>query len=250
MNKKKKLFGSIFVCCCIMLLAVTVLFSNNESLYAKTITEVEKVTMEINKNINEMASSKNPKSYSSSPYVIVEGDEAYEKLVNLGVVAIKPLYDKIANSSENGLMEYIYAMAIEEIMQQNYSYASSLSIVMEKPEYDYGWASAKEFEQAFSKFMKKIPSEYNSIMNDTSLTDIEKNAKVRELGLGVVPYIISDIQNNKKSNFDYENMLVTILSERNQIEKVNSLSMSTKFDVNSWISANSESYELLKKLSE
>lgn len=250
MDKKKKIFGSIIMCCSVMLLVAIVLFSNNESLYAKTLTKVDKVTMEINKNISKMVSSKSPKSYLSSPYAIVEDDEAYAELVNLGVAAIKPLYDKIANSSENGLMEYIYAMAIEDIMQQNYSYASSLSIVMNNPEYDYGWASAKEFEEAFSNFMKKIPNEYYSIMNDSTLTYVEKSDKVCELGLGVVPYIIDDIQNNKDSKFNYEDMLVSILKERNQIEKSSYLSLSSNFDVNSWIDSNLESYKILKQLSE
>ncbi|MFA5604054.1 MAG: hypothetical protein WDA12_04340 [Bacilli bacterium] len=257
MNQKIKRFGFGIISVCATILIVTLLLHNQQDIYAKTLNKIDAITLEINSNINKMISSRDVKSFSSSPYTIVEGNQSYKDLVSLGVPAIKPLYDKINQSKHSGLLEYIYAMAIEEIMSQNY--ILQLDVDEEKinelqkngyslRDVEYSWATAKEFEQAFSDFMKELPKKYEDIKNDSTLNVEKKTFKVTELGLGVIPYLIQDIQNDLNSSLDYENLLMEILVERNQMKDLSE--KSKNFVVDDWIKQNYEEYNLLKMIAE
>lgn len=98
---------------------------SNSTVYASTMKKVNQISMKITNYLDELVAIKDEKMYLSSPIAIMKDNEGYANLVNLGIDAIKPLYEKLEKSNESGLMEYIYAMAIEDIMSQSFEYRAS-----------------------------------------------------------------------------------------------------------------------------
>ncbi len=256
---KKILLIAIFI----LFVTFVLFFADRKTLYAKTMENVNTISEEINNDMSDLILSSNILSYSSSPYEIVANNEDYDKLVSLGVVAVKPLYDKIINSPENGLIEYIYAMAIEDIMSQNFTYvtnSSQLNLeVMEENHHtiedlNYGWANAKEFAEAFSTYIKEIPATYESIKNNKTLTYDIKIEKMSKIGLGVIPYLIEEINDSTDSIDLAKDALISILINYNMdkefTDSFSKINDSYEKDslITIWIDKNFETYDLLKQI--
>lgn len=240
MNKRKYIYGLIL--CLLFLSFISINFNSEKEKEYVALDSVNIISLKIENKLNQMAKNKELVSYSSSPYTIVKNISEYNDLVNIGIDAVSVLYNKISNSSESGLMEYIYAMAIEDIMSQNFDYNS---VQMNSNNYNYGWANSLEFKEAFSGYMKMIPDLYKEIKEDDSLTNDDKVNNIMELGLGAIPYVIDDINNNE-SDLDYKNVLESILISRNVI-KIESRS-NDNFDLDEWINLNRNSYNQLKNI--
>ncbi len=238
----------------ILMIAIIISFvclNNNETVYASTMTKIDQVSLKITKYLNNLIETNNEKMYLSSPFALMEDNEDYEALVDLGIDAIAPLYTKLKNSNESGLMEYIYAMAIEDIMSQHFEYRESFdpqkttsvqnsqedSYKNIENEIDY-WSNANEFKIAFSHFMEKLPSEYEKIKNNKELSNESKATLIKELGLGVIPYIVDDINKNNKT-LEFSSILNELLLEK-KIEVSN---------VNDWINQKQETIDILKDVS-
>lgn len=56
-----------------------------------------------------------PPSFSSSPYTYIKDSKDFENIVALGNPALPILKKMLDESNNNGLIEYIYAIAIEKI---------------------------------------------------------------------------------------------------------------------------------------
>lgn len=257
MKKNIKIIVSSILLIFVLLVVVSKAIMKDDTVYAKNLKEVNKITLNIQRSINQLTTEKDPLSYSSNPYEIVKNNQSYQELIDLGIPAVLPLYNKIVNSEESGLYEYIYAMAIEKIMEQNYIYDYTKSISKDNlkeinesgyssEDLSYGWATTKEFADAFKNYMVEIPSKYESIKENKKFETSEKTNQIVELGLGVVPYLIDDIKSSKLEDLNLEEVLTTLLLQKNKIT-LNS-KKSTKFDINQWIDENNEQYQLLKNI--
>lgn len=135
---------------------------------------------------------------------------------------------------------YVYNLDIEKLKDlQEQGYSPS--------DLEFGWSTSKEFLKAFTDFMSKLPSEYENIKNNEQLTNGEKITKINELGLGVVPYLIEDIQNGTDSKINYEEALTSVLVNKNQIDASSAI-LKDSSSINNWIESNYEEYSLLKQV--
>ncbi|KNZ70207.1 hypothetical protein Tfer_1082 [Thermincola ferriacetica] len=172
---KKKLFFSVAI---IAILTVTI-FLNNSS------TKV--VQAGLNNDINQMMeevadNSADPKiAMSSNPYDYIKNNEGFNNLVAYGFDGLPELRNKIRNSPNNGLEEYLLAIAIEKITKLNL-----------KGE-NYGWTNAKEFSKAFDNHLKSIPNQVTNIVKSSDPDDIKIKNLIR-LGTPAIPYIMDQIE--------------------------------------------------------
>ena len=246
MSKSKIILMSIVTFVLILSLVISIYFRTIdrnkkealEKLYTETMKEVDEVTIQIDAYLKEHPSL----IFSATAYIMMEKCEAYKQIKLIGIRAIKPLYDKIVRNNESDgdniiylqLFADIYTIAIKDIMSQNFSDKFLYS---------------KEFGIAFLSFMNKIPDEYKSIKKSKELNSEEKIAKISDLGLGVVPYLIEDIKEGIKPKNLYKKALTTILIERNQISSSKNISSDIEnFDVKNWIKENQLEYELLREI--
>ena len=74
--------------------------------------------------------------YSSNPYYYIKNNADFHNIVQLGQDVLPILQDKIKNSENDGLQEYILAIAIERIAQTNLKMSKETT-----------WETAKGFTQ-------------------------------------------------------------------------------------------------------
>lgn len=215
---------------------------SNSTVYASTMKKVNQISMKITNYLDELVAIKDEKMYLSSPIAIMKDNEGYANLVNLGIDAIKPLYEKLEKSNESGLMEYIYAMAIEDIMSQSFEYRASFDSSKTPTELENSinyWSNANEFKIAFSHFMEELPSKYEFIKNNEEFSEDIKEQKIIELGIGVIPYLVEDI-NSKNDSLKFNDILNNLFLEKNI--KVD--------DSNKWIQSNQETIDMIKNITD
>jgi hypothetical protein len=218
-NKKSFLilFTSILLICLILL--VVLVFDEN-SVYANTMESIDIITNQIDYEIDQMVKSNDKLAFSSNPHGIVQNSENYNNLVKLSVPAVKPLYDKIKNSNQSDLIEYIYALAIEDILNINVMYDF------------YGWKNSSEFLIAFREHQENTVKEYTELKLNNNFDEIKK------LSIEVIPYLILDIENSYQNN-DLKKALIDVLDSKLKI----------KVDMNNidkWININKNKYMMLK----
>lgn len=117
-------------------------------------------------------------SNSSNPYDYIINNKNYEAIVSLGPDAIPYLEHLIKSSENSGLIEYILAIAIEEIGKVDLKKGS-----------EYRWTTAKKFPLEWEKHLEKIPSEVKKIAYSNDTPEI-KNKELIKLGTPSIPYII------------------------------------------------------------
>lgn len=59
-----------------------------------------------------------PLGFSSSPYDYIKDNQAFENIVNLGTPALPKLKKLLKESDQYGLIENIYAIAIDKIKNE------------------------------------------------------------------------------------------------------------------------------------
>ena len=91
-------------------------------------------------------------SMMGSPISLIENSQSYKNIIKLGLNGVKPLYDKLYDSKDAGLYEYILSLAIEDITQEKFVYNK-----------DYGWKNSLEFRLS-----------YEAKVNNTQ-TNVEKS---------------------------------------------------------------------------
>lgn len=131
------------------------------------IMEVINATME--KNKMEYGWSSNPYDYANN--------ENFDNIVNLGIPALPVIVEEIESSDMNGLREYLFAIAVEEITKTS---------LKEKA---YGWSNGKEWLDQWKIYLRNIPVQVDYIVNDTESTVEEKETALDELGMMSLPYI-------------------------------------------------------------
>lgn len=169
----------------------------------------------------ELEINKNNSLYSSIPKDIILESKLYEEIIDLGIVVVKPLYDTIKSSNESGLVEYVYALAIENILNIDIVYDES-----------YGWKNSHEFILAFEKYNIDLEKKYIDLKTTNDYEEIKK------LSLAIIPHIIIDIE----TNYNNEQM-------KKSLSDILNLKSDEKVEVNEideWIKMNKNKYMMLK----
>lgn len=123
-----------------------------------------------------MEKNKMEYGWSSNPYDYAN-NENFDNIVNLGIPALPVMVEEIEASEMNGLREYLFAIAVEEITKTD---------LKEKA---YGWSNGKEWLDQWKIYLRNIPVQVDYIVNDTESTVEEKEAALDELGMMSLPYI-------------------------------------------------------------
>lgn len=105
--------------------------------------------------------------FSSNPYDYIDGNKNYKDIVNLGNNALKYMLTKFKSTKENGLKEYIMAIACSEILKENPS--------------NKKWASGKEWYNNYIKSQASITNEVNTGSKKISLSKAEEIIGIKPL---------------------------------------------------------------------
>lgn len=153
-----------------------------------------------------------------SPIRLIEESQAYKKIIELGLSGVKPLYDKLYDSRDAGLYEYILALAIEDITKEDFVYNT-----------DYGWKNSLEFRLSYETKVNTVEANVERILNTEFLTNEEKTLALEEQGIFAVSFLMMEY-NDENSKIDkniIETAVLEITSEyeSSPVENVNTYSL-------------------------
>jgi hypothetical protein len=126
----------------------------------------------------------NPRiSSSSNPYDYVKDNKAFDEIVALGPKALPVLYQEIKLSPDDGLNEYLLAIAAEKILQVDMKTVFGGGIPGK-----YSWSDAKGWLEAFSLYVDDLDRNIQTI-ETSSMSENEKLEQLKSLGILALPYI-------------------------------------------------------------
>lgn len=174
---------------------VTGVFKDEVNWYAMDIwTELEPLSQIIDRRI-QLIMNNEEAMFSSNPYDYTKGNSDYEYIIGLGADTLDIMLEKLKDSEDNGLREYILAIACSELLGENIA--------------DKNWSTGKEW---YALYMENILGKGSTSINTVKLTriDIEfvKDENAKNLFLiesddyegfvTLIPYF---------EDFDYESQL-------------------------------------------
>lgn len=171
MNKYKIVISSSILVMAICLI-VTIVSVTNSTAYA-----MDKNMDLLMKDINVKIQEKEDMAYSSNPYDYIEKNESYKNIKELKIKALPLLANKIEQSDEAGLEEYIMAIAIQDI--------SGIDVSSLEGE----WSDGQEFLREYKAFLRGVKDNVNVIMTSETLTEDEKMEELSKMGIYALPYI-------------------------------------------------------------
>lgn len=175
--KKLTVYLSLFS---LAFLAAFIFF--NQPATASMEKQVDSHLADINKFIQKQAVIRSEVSLSSNPYDFIKKNEDFNQIVKLGNDVLPILQEKIEKSENNGLSEYILAIAIEEITKTNL-----------KSDEETTWETAKGFTQQWRAYLKNIPDEVERITSSEDET-VTKIQQLVSLGTPAIPFIVDKIE--------------------------------------------------------
>lgn len=117
---------------------------------------------------------------SSNPYDYVQGSSDYARIVSHGYEALPVLSDMVGSSPENGLREYILAVAAEDIAR--------VDLKANGP----GWASGKEWRGVWKAHLRTLPTRVHKIALSEGSAE-GKAVEIEKLGIVAAPYVLDEI---------------------------------------------------------
>lgn len=174
--------------------------------YAETLEDIN-VNMDSLMSEIEQEMKTNPElAMLGSPISFIKQSQAYKNIIGLGLKSVKPLYDKLYESHDAGLYEYILALAIEEITQEEYVYNT-----------EYGWKNSLEFRMCYETKVNNVVFNVEKIINDETLNDEQKIERFKEQGLFATSALVKEYNNEKAkvSKVIIEKALDGIISKYN-----------------------------------
>lgn len=191
--------------------------------------EVNSNLSSLMKTIEQMQKSKSELSYSSNPYDYIKNNENYDNIIKVGIKALPDLVDKLKNSPNNGLEEFIVAIAIQEISQ----------IDLNKG--DASCSNAKEYLSEYHRLLRNVKDQAAYIVESKEMTFEEKQAEFDKLGVYADPYILqlqkSTVGTTSKSNF-------SLKSSANE-EDIKIIQDLIDNSYNNWIALNPLVFEIM-----
>ncbi|KRE59581.1 hypothetical protein [Paenibacillus sp. Soil750] len=222
--KKIITFLSLFAC---SFLFVSFLMNN------KNVSAAEKQINEsfaaISEQINKEISLQSNLSFSSNPYDYIKQNADFDNIIKLGNDALPYLDKKLANSKQNGLQEYITAIAIERIAKLDL-----------KENENTAWENGKGFSAKWNLHLKSIPSSVDAILTDKQLNSDDKVKKIIKLGTPAIPFIADKIERGDESLFP----ALIALTKDDGNKPVADETISNKKE---WVTAHKSQYNNLKE---
>lgn len=149
--------------------------------------QLNKEIISLENSLNEAVSEKSELAYSSNPYDYVKNNESYKKIVAMGYEVIPLIQDRIDKSENDGLCEYILAIAAEDISKTNLKTAANG---------EYSFSTAKEWSQNLTKFKENLDSIIIKINQNQDVTI--RNKELEKLGIYALPYL-AEMYNSDES---------------------------------------------------
>lgn len=159
---------------------------NKQSASASIAEQVDSNMLAIQNKIDKEVELRTEFAMSSNPYDYIKDNQDFESIVALGNDALPVIQSKIAQSPNDGLQEYILAIAIEEITKTNLKNDPSTE-----------WISAKDFEGNWKGFLREIPSKVDEISKSSEASS-HKVDELLELGTPAIPFIIDKVEEGNK----------------------------------------------------
>lgn len=179
MKKMKHSFNTGQLLYVMTTLVLVVLLSACSSGQEDASKEVQSSVSNIQESIDNLASSE--VAASSNPYDYVKNNEDFKAIIAAGVVALPELEQLLIDSEQDGLMEFIYAIAMEQISKVDMRQAAE-------------WSTGKEFLTIYTSYIEEIPSKVELIA-DEPINDVDKIDQLKALGTPAIPYIFYAIEN-------------------------------------------------------
>lgn len=154
--------------------------------------EVNSNLSSLMKTIEQIQKSKSELAYSSNPYDYIKNNESYDNIIKLGVKALPSLVDKLKTSPNNGLEEYIIAIAIQKISRIDLNKGN------------VSCTNAKEYLSEYNRFLRNVKDQATYIVEAKGMTPQEKQSELDKLGVYADPYI-QQLRSTKKTEakFNY-----------------------------------------------
>ncbi|MGE5342627.1 MAG: hypothetical protein ACM3SY_14225 [Candidatus Omnitrophota bacterium] len=163
---------------------------------------------------------------SSNPYDYIN-NESFRKIVKLGPEALMTIRSMIRESDENGLKEYILAIAAEEIAKTDL-----------KGDH-FGWENGKKWTQQWDFYMRSLSGKVAEIFK-SGIPVTEKNKALVKLGIPAIPLIIDEIA---RGNSQYKVAIQDLLKGYPSLT-----GLRAGEDVKSWETKNSNNIRVLRDL--
>lgn len=149
------------------------------------------LSAEIDNNIDSLVQSIDdismlePSRHASpNPYDYVQGNASFKNLVALGPDALPIIENKINSSKDDGLKEYLLAIAAEEIARVNLKDSSGTI----QP-----WSTGKEWAKAWRKHLHDVPDKVASVADSDQIAEA-KTAELVKLGTPAIPFIFDRVE--------------------------------------------------------
>lgn len=196
---------------------------------------VNAVEKQVDNNINKIMENiakkqyeRDPLASSSNPYDYIKDNSEFNNLVDIGPDALSVIKKRVDESSENGLKEYILAIAAEKIAK------------VDLKGDNFGWATAKEWSGKWNTHLKNLSTNFKSI-NKSDKSSEAKNAEIIELGTPALPFIIDEVEQGN-------NELIPALQKLTEGNGKISFDINSVKDYKEWAKANKENVQNLREL--
>ncbi len=222
MQKKTK--ASIISAC--LLVAGIVFWGSMQNPNTSVAAQIDQNALAIQEDLSKMIRDNPEMASSSNPYDYIKDNKNFDNIVQLGDVALPIIVQKIKNSNNNGLNEYILAIAIERIAK------------VDLKKNGEGWNTAKEFSQVWSKHLKNIPNSVDQILVSNQSNN-QKVEKLINLGTPALPFIMDKVE---QGNIELFPAVKTLVADDNNIN-IKSIT-----DPQEWVKQNKGHFDTLRSL--
>ena len=174
---------------CIVVVCILI-WNVNQSAKTVEAESISEIIMEMSDIVKEKIENNPTVKFSSNPYDYIENNEAYDKLIQKGVGAVSEMLSYMETSGEDGLNDYLIAIAVEEILECNLK------------ETDYAWEDADSFLNQWGKMLKNREKIVKDAMEHAK-TENEIIKELQPYGL-VAMETVEEMQNDKTVEAKYQ----------------------------------------------
>jgi hypothetical protein len=179
MNRMKKVIVGMFAA---SLSVTALLISLHESTDAFSIESAINANIaDIETNLENELNNGTKLELSSSPYDYTEAYKEYDNIVSLGNDALPYIEERIDASPGSGLVDYMLALAAEEIAK------------VDLKKSNFQWSTGESFSLSWKSYLKEIPAKTKQVAESNN-SEATKNEELKELGTPAIPFILDEIE--------------------------------------------------------